>query len=157
MPPKKLMLQISCRFHQLYPTPVYTLTDISTQSVFPFQFLQIPGIALATNSVLCDYTSPSSVLFSSVQSLSCVRCFVTPWTAAHHASLSITNSRSLLKLMSIESVMPSNHLILCRSLFLPPSIFPRIRYFQMSQLFVSGGQSIGVSASASVLPMNTQD
>ena len=62
-------------------------------------------------------------------SLSCVRLFVTPWTAAHQASLSITNSWSLLKLMSIESVMPSNHLILC-CLFLPPSsIFPRIRVF----------------------------
>ena len=60
------------------------------------------------------------------------------------------------KLMSIESVMPSNHLILCRPL-LPPSIFPASRSFQMSQFFTSGGQSIGVSASASVLPMNNQD
>ena len=65
--------------------------------------------------------------FSSVQSLSCVQLFVTPWTAAHQASLSITNSRSLLKL--IESVMPSNHLILCRPLLLLPSIFPSIRVF----------------------------
>ena len=83
----------------------------------------------------------------------------TPWTAAHQAFLSITNSRSLLKLMSIESVMPSNHLILCRPLLLLPSIFPRIRifFFPMSQFFASGGQSIGVSASASVLPMNMQD
>ena len=67
--------------------------------------------------------------FSSVQLLSRVRLFVTPWTAAHQASLSITNSRSLLKLMSIESVMPSNHLILCHSLLLPPSVFPSIRVF----------------------------
>ena len=66
---------------------------------------------------------------SSVQSLSRVWLFVTPWTAAHQASLSITNSRSLLKLMSIELVMPSNHLILCRSLLLLPSIFPSIRVF----------------------------
>ena len=65
---------------------------------------------------------------SSVQLLSRVWLFVTPWTAAHQASLSITNSRILLKLMSIESVMPSNHLILCRPL-LPPSIFPSIRVF----------------------------
>ena len=71
----------------------------------------------------------SSVQFSSVQSLSRVRLFATPWTAAHQASLSITNSRSLLKLLSIESVMPSNHLILCRPLLLPPSIFPSIRVF----------------------------
>ena len=61
--------------------------------------------------------------------LSHVRLFATPWTAAHHASLSITNSQSLLKLMSIESVMPSNHLILCRPLLLLPSIFPSIRVF----------------------------
>ena len=62
-------------------------------------------------------------------SLSSVRVFATPWTAARQASLSITNSRSLLKLMSIQSVMPSNHLILCRHLLLPPSIFPSIRVF----------------------------
>ena len=67
--------------------------------------------------------------FSSVQSLSHVWLFATPCTAAHQASLSITNSRSLLKLMSIELVMPSNHLTLCRPLLLPPSIFPSIRVF----------------------------
>ena len=67
--------------------------------------------------------------FSSVQSLSCVRLFVTPWTAAHQASLSITNSCSLPKPMSIESVMPSSHLILCCPLLLLPSIFPSIRVF----------------------------
>ena len=67
--------------------------------------------------------------FSSVQSLSCAQLFATPWTAARWASLSITNSRSLLRLMSIESVMPSNHPILCRPLLLLPSIFPSIRVF----------------------------
>ena len=66
---------------------------------------------------------------SSVQSLSCVWLFVTPWTAACQVSLSITNSRSSLKLISIESVMPSNHLILCHPLLLLPSIFPSIRVF----------------------------
>ena len=70
-----------------------------------------------------------SIISCSVQSLSCVRLFATSWTAAHQASLSITNSWSLLKLMSIESVMPSNHLILCRPLLLQPSIFPSIRVF----------------------------
>ena len=92
---------------------------------------------------------------SSVQSLSHVRLFVTPWTAARQASLSITNSQSLLMLTSIKSVMPSSHLILCCPLLLLPPIPPSI--FPMSQLFARGGQSIGVSASASVLPMNTQD
>ena len=76
---------------------------------------------------------------------------------ARQVSLSITNSWSLLKLMSVESVIPSNHLIFCRPLLLLPSIFPSIRSFQMSQFFPSGGQSIGVSASASVIPMNRQD
>jgi len=99
----------------------------------------------------------SSVQFSSVQSLSRVRLFVTPWTAARQGSLSITNSRSSLKLLSIESVMPSNHLILCRPLLLLPSIPRPSESFPMSQLFAWGGQTIGVSALASVLPMNTQD
>ena len=70
-----------------------------------------------------------SVQFSSVQSLSRVWLFATPWTAAHQSSLSIINSQSLLKLTSIEAVMTSNHLILCRPLLLPPSIFPSIRVF----------------------------
>ena len=72
---------------------------------------------------------------SSVQLLSCVWLFATPWTAAHQASLSITNSRSLLKLMSIESVIPSNHLMLCRPLLLLASIFPSIRVFFQSVSF----------------------
>ena len=70
-----------------------------------------------------------SAQFSSVQLLSHVRLFANPWTAAHQASLSIVNSQSLLKLISIESVMPSNHLILCRPLLLLPSIFPSNRVF----------------------------
>ena len=70
-----------------------------------------------------------SVQFSSVQSLSCVRLFATPWTTARQASLSITNSQSLLKLMSSELVMPSNHLIFCHPLLFLPSIFPGIRVF----------------------------
>ena len=78
--------------------------------------------------------SPGKV-YSSVQSLSHVRFFATPWTAAHQASLSITNSRSLLKLMSIELVMPSNHLILYRPLLLLPSIFPSIRVFSNESVF----------------------
>ena len=95
------------------------------------------------------------LLYSSFQSLSHVQLFATLWTVARQASLSFTISWSLLKLISIESVMPSNHLILCRPLLFLPSIFPSIRVFLMSQFFASGGQSIG--ASASVLPMNIQD
>ena len=78
---------------------------------------------------LCTLLVKNSYSLSSVQSLSRVRLFVTPWTAAHQASRSITNSRSLLILMSIESVMPSNHLILCRPLLLPPAVFPSIGVF----------------------------
>ena len=74
-------------------------------------------------------TNLISLTLSSVQLLSRIRLFATPWTAAHWASLSITNFRSLLKLMSIELVMPSNHLILCHPLLLLPSIFPSIRVF----------------------------
>ena len=97
------------------------------------------------------------IQFSSVQLLSRVRLFATPWTAARQASLFITNSWSLIKLMSIESAMPPNHLILCHPLLLPHSVFPIIRVFQMCQLLASGGRSIGVSAAILVLPMNTQD
>ena len=85
-------------------------TDIHTY-VYPYVYI-------------CVY-----VYISSVQSLSRVQLFATPWTAARQASLSITNSWSLVKLMSIELVMPSNHLILCRPLLLPPSLFPSIRVF----------------------------
>ena len=91
--------------------------------------------------------------FSSFQWLSRVRLFATLWTAARQALLSITNSRSLFKLMSIKS---SNHLILCHPLLLLPSVFASIRVFPLSHFFASGGQSIGVSASASALPMNIQ-
>ena len=80
--------------------------------------------------------------FSWVQSLSRVWLFAAPWTAAHQASLSITNSRSPPKPRSIESVMPSNYLTLCCPFLLLPSIFPSIRVFQMSQFFTSGGQCI---------------
>ena len=85
--------------------------------------------------------------------LSCVWLFVTPWTAARQASLFITISRSLLKLMSIESVRPSNHLVLCH----PLQSFPESGSFPVSQLFASGGQSIGVSPSTSVLSKNILD
>ena len=91
------------------------------------------------------------------QSLSCVRLFATPWTAACQTSLSITISWSMFKLMSIESVMPFNHLILCRRLLLLLQFFAISGSFPVSQFFASGGQSIGASSSASVLPMNIQD
>ena len=93
-----------------------------------------------------------------VQSLSRVRLFVTPWTEAPQASLSFTICWSLLNFRSIDLMMPSNHLVLCCPLLLLPSVFPSIRVFtKRSQFFSSGGHSIGVSTSASVLPINIQN
>ena len=91
-----------------------------------------------------------------VQLPSHVRLFVTPWTAALQTSLSLTISQSLLKFMSIPLVMPSSHLILWGPLLLLPLIFPTIRVFSNELVFASGGQNIGASASASVLPMSIQ-
>ena len=113
--------------------------------------LSIPGPAASRASSVLH-----GVQFSSVQLLSCVRLFATPWTAAGQASLSIANSQSLLKLMPIELVMPSNHFILCHPLLLTSSVIPSIMVI-LSQFLASGSQSIGVSASTSVLPMHIQD
>ena len=93
--------------------------------------------------------------YQSVQLLGHVWIFAIPWTATCQASLSITNSQSLLKLISIESVMSSNHLILCCPLLFLPSIFPNIPFQWVNSAL--GGQSIGAAASASVLPRNIQD
>ena len=86
--------------------------------------------------IICTWYVFFIILFSSVQSLSCAWLFEIPWTAARQASLSITNSQSLLKLMSIQLVMPSNHLILCCPLLRPPSIFPSIRVFSNESVLV---------------------
>ena len=89
----------------------------------------------------------------SVQWLSRVSLFATPWTTAHQASLSITNSQSLPKLISIESMIPSNHLILCRPLLLPPSIFPSIRVFSNESVILIGWPKYW-SFSFSISPFN---
>ena len=119
-------------------------TFISSNS-YVFSQLQIVDILF--------FPRPSVSQFSH----SVVSNSATPWIAACQASLSIMNSWSLLKLMSIKLVMPSNHLIFCHSLLLQPSIFPSIRVFSNESFFISGGQSIEVSALVSVLPMNIQD
>ena len=98
-------------------------------------------------------TPPWSGHFSSFQSLSCVRLFATSWTAARQASLSITNSWSSLKLTSIESVMPFNHLIVCCPLLLPPSIFPSIRVFSNESVLCMGWPKYW-SFSFSISPSN---
>ena len=118
------------------------------------------GLLCVVHCLSASLSSNHSVQFSR----SVVSDSPQPHELKHARPPSITNCQRSLKLMSIESLIPSTHLILCRPLLLPPSIFPRIRvfvflcfFFQMSQLSTSGGQSIRVSASASVLPVNTQD
>ena len=118
--------------------------------------MTIKILCLLSHWVIWNIFTKIQIWFISVQSLSCVQLFVTPWTAAWQASLTITNSQSLLKFMSIKLVMPSNHLILCHPLLLLLQSFPASGSFPMSQFFESGGQNIGVSASASDLPMNIQ-
>ena len=119
-------------------------------------FLDFVYVCVCVCVCVCVYVLIYYIRFVVVQSLSCVRPFETLWTTAHQASLVSTNSQSLLKLRSIESMMSSNHLILCHSLLLLPSIFPSIRIFSNELAKISGGQSIGPSVSASVLPMNIQ-
>ena len=104
---------------QQLPTSYFTRGSIYVNATL--------SICPTLSYIFCVFIS--SVQFSLFQSLSCVQLFVTPWTTARQASLSITNSQSLLKLMSIDLVMPANHLIFCRPLLLLPSIFPSIRVF----------------------------
>ena len=137
-------LSISFPLYSFYFIFTYNLTSTfslnkcnTCYSSFTFaDFFYLPSFFLSViHSDLCYSVSlplllPALALsLSSVQSVSHVWLFGTPWTAAQQASLSITNSRSLLKLMSIALEMPSNHLIICRPLLLPPSIFPSIRVF----------------------------
>ena len=110
-----------------------TFKDLARQMYWLLVFLQVFWLFLLVHFsdelVLVFMLSIHISIWGSVQSISWVRLFAIPWTAAHQASLSVTNSQSLLKLMSIESVMPSNYLILCCPFILPPSIFPSIRIF----------------------------
>ena len=112
-----------CSIHGIFQAKVRKAKLTSAESIYPFVFLTGPHLSIPD-----DCLSFLSAL-SSVQWFSCVRLFATPWTAACQASLSITSPRSLLKLMSVESMMPSNHLILCCPLLFLPSIFSSIRVF----------------------------
>ena len=114
-------------------------------------------IALKILSLFLMFNNSIVICLTLVQSLSCVWLFATLWTAARQASLSITNSQSLLKLMSIELVMPSNHLFSAIPFSTCFQSFPLSGSFLMSQFFISVGQSIGASALASVFPVNIQD
>ena len=138
------------------------LATLSPGNIQYFSFC----IWLISLSIMCSTGSsmlsqiiefPSFLWLSSVESLSYVPLFATPWTTACQASLSITTSWSLLKLMSIELVMPSNHLILCRPLLLLPSVLPSIRVFSNESVLCIRGQNVGASASASVRPRDSQE
>ena len=131
----------------------YTYCLSAENLCLPIHFSNVTFFSMEHN--LCIYLR--SYLTNAVQLLSHVRLFATLWTAARQVSMSITNFLSLLKLMSIEPMMPSNHLILYCPLFLLPSIFPSIRVFPVSWFFVSGSQTIGALASPSVLPVDIQD
>ena len=149
MPVRKVNLWVGAlmrgRFFTLYSLVPWILYHVHLLIIPPNELSKIPS------------PSPKIVVVVVVfQLLSCVRLFATPWTAAHQASLSFTIPQSLLKLMSIESMTPYNHLILCLPFSSCPQSFPASGSFPMSQLFESGGQSTGASASASVLPMNVQ-
>ena len=124
-------------------------------STVPYQFSVLTPRGQSALPFICPKVSLT--VAAVVQLLSRVQLFATPWTAAHQAFLSITISRSLLKLISIESVMPSNNPSSVIPFFSCLQSFPASGSFLMNQLFTSGGQSIGASASASVLPMNIQD
>ena len=121
------------QYHWLYSSScTFQPCDSSTQRYWRF--------FISKSSSPISHIVPNSIPSGSVQLLSHVWLFRTPGSTAPQASLSITTSQSLFKLMSIEPVIPSNNLVLCHPLLHPPSIFPGIRVFPMSQLFTSGGQ-----------------
>ena len=143
---------------------IYRLKNVSRQlqfclrlscwSLFSLKLLKLLLQCLRVSLLLMK---SQSVWIVVVQPLSCVQCFVTPWTAELQASLSFTIPQSLLKLMFFESVMSSKHLILCCPLLLPPSIFPSIRVFSNESVLCIRWPKYWNFTSASVLPMNIQD
>ena len=126
-----------CLYAKKRPIQLPTWLSVSCYSLSIVHYPTVEHPCCLATTILSHYLS---VRFSSVQLLSRVQLFATPWTAAHQASLFITNSQGWLKLMSIESVMPSNHLILCRPLLLLPSIFPSIGVFSKE---VSSSYQVG--------------
>ena len=140
----------------------YSLPGSSVHGIFPARILE--WVAFFFIYILSKFSLMSYWVIEQMAYILSSSCLVTkscltlcnPWTAAHQASLSFTISWSLLKFMSIQSVMPFNHFIFCHPLLLLPSIFPGIGSFPVSWLFASGGQSIRALASASVLPVSFQ-
>ena len=140
---------------------IFFNTELKTfQCIYTNKFEMIAneqsGCKLETEVILVIYFCLFLNIFAIVQSLSHVWFLVTPWTTAHQAPLSSTISQSLLKFLSVELVMLSNHLILCLPHLLP-SIFPSLRVFSNESVFCISGQGIGASVSAAVLQMDIQD
>ena len=150
---------LSVHFLVLYPSPSsrQSLTHFLSPQICLWQTVHINRILYYVVFYDGHLSLRTTHSCCSVQLLSCFRLFANPWTAASQTSLSITNSWSMLKLMSIELVMPSSHLILCRPLLLLPPSLPSIRVFSNESDLHIDGQSIGVSASTSVFPVNIQD
>ena len=140
----------------LFATPWTAARQASLSLTISWSLPQFMFIALVMPSIFIILWCPLCLL-TSVQLFIHVWLFATPWTAARQASLSITNSWDLLKLISSESVMPSNHVILCHTLFLLPSVFPSIRVFSNESVFHIRWPNYQSSASASVLAMNIQN
>ena len=145
------LLCLFCPALPIYPADAVSVIFMKHSSDHTHSYIPEPS---AAPSCLQDKLLTSRHV---VQSLSCVQLFATLWTIACQAFLSFTIFWSLLRFRSMESVILSNHLILCCPLLLVPSSFPASESFPMSQLFSWGGQSTGASASASVFPMNIQD
>ena len=133
--------------------PTDSLCITNTQSLLKLMFIEL--MMSSNHLILCCPLLLLPLIFPSIRVFSNELAFMLPWTAAHLAYLSFTISQSLLKLTSIELVMPSNHLVLCRPLLLCLQSFTASGSFLMSPFFTPGGQSIG--ASTSVLPMKIQD
>ena len=133
---------------------MFSSLSVSQKNILCYQNQEMDdGINSCTDLTWFHQSCMHSLFWELVQSLSHVPLFATPWTAAQQASLSITNSRSSLKLMSIELVIPSNHLILCRPLLLPPSIFPSIRVFSNESVLLTRWPK-NCSFSFSISPSN---
>ena len=164
-PARRLILQVVCKWKPdigvMWQATCWQCQNEISQCVMWterwFSYIRISFFRLFAIIVCCKMLNNISLCYTVVQSLSCVWLFAASWTAAHQASLSFTISRSLQELTFIESVMPSSHLILCHPLLFCLQSFTASESFPMSWVFTSGGQSIGVSASATLLPVHFQD
>ena len=156
-PPSRTPFPTSLPIHPCVPWCFYPALDSSSFSDYTV-FIKFGGIISANNFLISSLSEISTtIMFSSVQSLSHVQLFVTPWTTAYQASLSITHSQNPSKPICIESVMPSNDLILCHPLLLLPSMFPSIRVFSKESPLCIRWSKYWIFSFNISPPMNTED